>query len=163
MAYESYNGLRVVQFVNCISLEGLGVYTPVHDPYDSYGSWNIGLRFEQFVKCISLERLRECIYKSTTRTGREAMVYESYSLSLQRLECIYKSTTRTSLSSRVTMVYESFGWCFAYQSDLVSLINKSTSRTTRTGRETRVFVSHGVRHTNIAYLIILVRSRCRIL
>ena len=129
----------------------------------SYGSWNIGLRVEQFVKCISLERLRECIYKSTTRTGREAMVYESYSLSLERLECIYKSTTRTSLSSRVTMVYESFGWCFAYQSDLVSLINKSTTRTTRTGRETRAFVSHSVRHTNIAYLIILVRSRCRIL
>ena len=57
----------------------------------------------------------------TTRTGRETMVYVSYSLSLERLECMYKSTTRTSHSSRVTMVYESFGWCFAYQSDLVSL------------------------------------------
>ena len=41
-SYDSYgslnNGLRVVQFVNCISLEGLGVYIQVHDPYDSYGS-----------------------------------------------------------------------------------------------------------------------------
>ena len=43
--YDSYdlygslnNGLRVVQFVNCISLDGLGVYMQVHDPYDSYGS-----------------------------------------------------------------------------------------------------------------------------
>ena len=31
-----FNGLRVVQFVNCISLEGLGVYIQVHDSYDSY-------------------------------------------------------------------------------------------------------------------------------
>ena len=28
-----------VQFVNCISLEGIGVYMQVHDPYDSYDSW----------------------------------------------------------------------------------------------------------------------------
>ena len=33
------NGLRVVQFVNCISIEGLGVYMQVHDPYDSYDSY----------------------------------------------------------------------------------------------------------------------------
>ena len=104
----------------------------VHDPYDSYdlcGSRNNGLLVVQFMNCISLGDL-ECIYKSmtrtarTTRTGRETMAYESYSLSTayhQRdLGCIYKSTTRTSRSSRVTMVYESFGWCFAYQSDLVS-------------------------------------------
>ena len=32
------NGLRVVQFVNCISLERLTMHIQVHDPYDSYGS-----------------------------------------------------------------------------------------------------------------------------
>ena len=41
-SHDSYgslnNGLRVVQFVDCISLEGLGVYIQVHDSYDSYGS-----------------------------------------------------------------------------------------------------------------------------
>ena len=43
-SYESYgslnNGLRVVQFVNCISLEGLGVYIQAHDPYDPYDSYD---------------------------------------------------------------------------------------------------------------------------
>jgi len=54
------NGLRVVQLVTCISLEKLGVYIQVHDPYesyDSYGSWNNALRVLQLVNCISLERL----------------------------------------------------------------------------------------------------------
>ena len=42
-SYDSYgslnNDLRVVQFVNCISLERVGVYIQVHDPYDSYDSY----------------------------------------------------------------------------------------------------------------------------
>ena len=61
-SYRSWNnGLRFVHFVNCISLNGFGVYIQVHDPYDSYdsyGSWNNGLRVEQFVNFILLERLR---------------------------------------------------------------------------------------------------------
>ena len=79
--YDSYgswnNGLRVVQLVNCISLEELRAYIQVHDPYDSYGLWKNGLRVVQLVNCISLEEL-ECIYKSTSRASRETMVYQSY-------------------------------------------------------------------------------------
>ena len=49
------NGSRVVQLVNCISLERLRVYCEVHDPYDSYdshGSLNNGSRVVQLVNCI---------------------------------------------------------------------------------------------------------------
>ena len=88
--------------MNCISLEGLGVYIQVHDSYDSYGSWNIGLRVLQFVNCISLERLIMYIE-----------VHDPYDL--------------VSLTSPLPLLPE-------------------------TGRETMVFVSHGVRHTNIAYM-----------
>jgi len=43
------NGLKVVEFVNCLSLERLRVYIQVHDPY---GSQNSGLRVVQLVNCI---------------------------------------------------------------------------------------------------------------
>ena len=39
-SYGSWNnGLRVVLFVNCISLERLRVYIQVHDSYDPYNSY----------------------------------------------------------------------------------------------------------------------------
>ena len=60
--YDSYesngscsNGLQVVQFVKCISLESLRVYIQVHDSYDLYdlyGSWNNGLRVLRLVRVL---------------------------------------------------------------------------------------------------------------
>ena len=54
-SYDSYgswnNGLRVVQLVKCISLEGLTVYIQVHDSYDS---WKNGSRVVQLVNCIDI-------------------------------------------------------------------------------------------------------------
>ena len=84
-SYGSWNnGLRVVQFVNCISLERLRVYIYLRHIYKS------------------TTRMTR-----TTRPSRETMVYESCSLwelhTLEGLRRIYKSTTRTS---RETTVYE---------------------------------------------------------
>ena len=79
--------LRVVQFVNCISLEGLrAIYKSTTRTTRTTRTFRetMVLRVVQFVNCISLEGLR-AIYKSTTRTtgtsrtSRETMVYDSYS------------------------------------------------------------------------------------